>query len=84
MNWFHFAGSTAKEQLMDLHHSLVKHGYMKEAWYVLALLNRKQLNLTRQTLVMNRVETLVRRVTPKITVIKDGSIRKAILEVEKQ
>ena len=79
MDWFHFEGDTAKAQLMDLHSKLVRRGYLKEAWYVLVLLNEKQLLLTRSSRVMNRVETLVKRVNPKITIVKEDCIRKAIL-----
>ena len=80
VDWFHFKGDTAKAQLMDLHHRLVRHGYMREAQYVLVLLNEKQLAFTRCSRIINRVETLVGRVSPKITVIKEDGMRKAVLD----
>ena len=80
MDWFHFKGDTAKAQLMDLHSELVRHGYMKEARYVLMLLYRKELTLNRSSRVINRVETLVGRVRPKIKVIKECGIKKAVLD----
>ena len=79
VDWFHFEGETAKAQLMDLHSKLVRRGFMKEARYVLVLLNEKQLVFTRCSMAINRVETLVGRVRPKVTVIKEDGIRKAIL-----
>ena len=79
MDWFHFEGDTAKAQLMDLHSKLVRRGYLKEAQYVLVLLNKKQLLLTRSSRIINRVEVLVGRVRPKVTIIKEDGIRKAIL-----
>ena len=79
MDWFHFEGDTAKAQLMDLHSKLVRCGFMKEARYVLVLLNEKQLAFTRCSRTINRVETLVGRVRPKVLVVKENGVRKAIL-----
>lgn len=79
MDWFNFNGDTAKAQLMDLHHRLVRHGYMREARYVLVLLNEKQLAFTRSSRIINRVETLIGRIRPKVTVIKECGIKKAVL-----